>query len=81
MLVLNAMDFIYLCGQVREEKKPLSSLMASGLAMVSQGTSVILPAIEKGLEARSLRWPGSRGLGRQRVELRLWFLCIQIGFQ
>lgn len=63
LLVLNAMDFIYLCGQVREEKKPLSSLMASGLAMVSQGTSVILPAIEKGLEARKLTVSWVKGAG------------------
>ncbi|WP_147362210.1 T6SS effector BTH_I2691 family protein [Enterobacter cloacae] len=63
LLVLNAMDFIYLCGQVREEKKPLSSLMASGLAMVSQGTSVILPAIEKGLEARELTVAWVKGAG------------------
>ncbi len=63
LLVLNAMDFIYLCGQVREEKKPLSSLMASGLAMVSQGTSVILPAIEKGLEARELTVSWVKGVG------------------
>ncbi|WP_064406726.1 T6SS effector BTH_I2691 family protein [Klebsiella michiganensis] len=63
LLVLNAMDFIYLCGQVREEKKPLSSLMASGLAMVSQGTSVILPAIEKGLEARELTVSWVKGAG------------------
>ncbi|WP_224398955.1 hypothetical protein, partial [Klebsiella michiganensis] len=53
----------YLCGQVREEKKPLSSLMASGLAMVSQGTSVILPAIEKGLEARELTVSWVKGVG------------------
>ncbi|WP_165464258.1 T6SS effector BTH_I2691 family protein [Enterobacter cloacae] len=63
LLVLNAMDFIYLCGQVREEKKPLSSLMASGLAMVSQGTSVVLPAIEKGLEARELTVSWVKGVG------------------
>ncbi|WP_368082172.1 T6SS effector BTH_I2691 family protein [Klebsiella michiganensis] len=63
LLVLNAMDFIYLCGQVREEKKPLPSLMASGLAMVSQGTSVILPAIEKGLEARELTVSWVKGVG------------------
>ncbi|EPR8183358.1 T6SS effector BTH_I2691 family protein [Enterobacter hormaechei] len=63
LLVLNAMDFIYLCGQVREEKKPLSSLMASGLAMVSQGTSVILPAIEKGLEAHELTVSWVKGVG------------------
>ncbi|MEP8937329.1 T6SS effector BTH_I2691 family protein, partial [Enterobacter mori] len=63
LLVLNAMDFIYLYGQVREEKKPLSSLMASGLAMVSQGTSVILPAIEKGLEARELTVSWVKGVG------------------
>jgi hypothetical protein len=65
------MDFIYLCGQVRDEKKPLSSLMASGLAMVNQGTSVILPAVEKGLEARHLTVSWVKGVGRQRVELRL----------
>ncbi|MEP8941287.1 T6SS effector BTH_I2691 family protein, partial [Enterobacter mori] len=63
LLVLNAMDFIYLCGQVREEKKPLSSLLASGLAMVSQGTTVILPAIEKGLEARELTVSWVKGVG------------------
>ncbi|WP_177952569.1 hypothetical protein, partial [Klebsiella michiganensis] len=44
-------------------KKPLSSLMASGLAMVSQGTSVILPAIEKGLEARELTVSWVKGAG------------------
>ncbi|WP_029686418.1 T6SS effector BTH_I2691 family protein [Tatumella saanichensis] len=63
LLVLNAMDFIYLCGQVRDEKRPLSSLMASGLVMVSQGTSVILPAIEKGLEARQLTVSWVKGIG------------------
>ncbi|WP_330985520.1 MULTISPECIES: T6SS effector BTH_I2691 family protein [Enterobacterales] len=63
LLVLNAMDFIYLCGQVQDEKKPLSSLMASGLAMVSQGTSVFLPAIEKGLEARPLTVAWIKGAG------------------
>ncbi|RSK65146.1 hypothetical protein EJE24_17540 [Enterobacter huaxiensis] len=63
LLVLNAMDFIYLCGQVRDEKKPMSSLMASGLAMVSQGSSVILPAIEKGLEARQLTVSWVKGVG------------------
>ncbi|HAS1506049.1 TPA: hypothetical protein I4D46_06945 [Enterobacter hormaechei] len=63
LLVLNAMDFIYLCGQVRDEKKPLASLLASGLAMVSQGTSVILPAIEKGLEARELTMAWVKGVG------------------
>ena len=63
LLVLNAMDFIYLCGQVRDEKKPLASLLASGLAMVSQGTSVILPAIEKGLEARELTVAWVKGVG------------------
>ncbi len=57
------MDFIYLCGQVRDEKKPLASLLASGLAMVSQGTSVILPAIEKGLEARELTVASGQGVG------------------
>lgn len=63
LLVLNAIDFIYLCGQVRDEKKPLASLMASGLAMVSQGTSVFLPAIEKGLEARPLTVAWIKGAG------------------
>ncbi|KUQ81888.1 MULTISPECIES: T6SS effector BTH_I2691 family protein [Enterobacter cloacae complex] len=63
LLVLNAMDFIYLCGQVRDEKKPLASLLASGLAIVSQGTSVILPAIEKGLEARELTVAWVKGAG------------------
>lgn len=62
-LVLNAMDFIYLCGQVRDEKKPLASLLASGLAMVSQGTSVMLPAIEKGLEDRELTVSWVKGVG------------------
>ena len=37
--------------------------MASGLAMVSQGTSVILPAIEKGLEARELTVAWVKGVG------------------
>lgn len=63
LLVLNAMDFIYLCGQVRDEKKPLASLLASGLAMVSQGASVILPAIEKGLEAGELTVSWVKGGG------------------
>lgn len=63
LLVLNALDFIYLCGQVRDEKKPLSSLVASGLAMVSQGTSVFLPAMEKGLEARPLTVAWLKGAG------------------
>jgi len=63
LLVLNALDFIYLCGQVRDEKRPLSSLLASGLAMVSQGTLVILPAIEKGLEARELTVSWVKGTG------------------
>ena len=63
LLVLNAVDFIYLCGQVREDKKPLASLLASGLAMVSQGTTVILPAIEKGLEARELTVSWVKGVG------------------
>ncbi|RTO01199.1 T6SS effector BTH_I2691 family protein [Enterobacter sp. WCHEn090032] len=63
LLVLNAMDFIYLCGQVRDEKKPLASLLASGLATVSQGTSVILPAIEKGLETRELTVSWVKGVG------------------
>ena len=63
LLVLNAMDFIYLCGQVRDEKKPLASLLASGLAIVSQGTSVILPAIEKGLEAREFTVVWVKGVG------------------
>ena len=63
LLVLNALDFIYLCGQVRDEKKPLASLLASGLAMVSQGTTVILPAIEKGLEAGKLTVSWVKGVG------------------
>ena len=63
LLVLNAMDFIYLCGQVRDEKKPLASLLTSGLAMVSLGTSVILPAIEKGLEAGKLTVSWVKGVG------------------
>jgi len=63
LLVLNVMDFIYLCEQVRDEKKPIASLLASGLAMVSQGTSVILPAIEKGLEARELTVSWVKGVG------------------
>lgn len=63
LLVLNAMDFIYLCGQVRDEKKPLASLLTSGLAIVSQGTSVILPAIEKGLEAGKLTVSWVKGVG------------------
>ncbi|HHT8228511.1 MULTISPECIES: T6SS effector BTH_I2691 family protein [Citrobacter] len=63
LLVLNALDFIYLCGQVRDDKKPLASLMASGLAMVSQGTLVFLPAIEKGLEARPLTVGWIKGAG------------------
>ncbi|MEP8703680.1 T6SS effector BTH_I2691 family protein [Enterobacter roggenkampii] len=63
LLVLNALDFIYLCGQVRDDKKPLASLLASGLAMVSQGTSVILPAIEKGLEAGKLTVSWVKGVG------------------
>ncbi|ELY7488234.1 hypothetical protein SOJ85_000878 [Cronobacter turicensis] len=63
LLVLNALDLIYLCGQVSDDKKPLSSLMASGLAMVSQGTSVFLPAIEKGLEARPLTVAWIKGAG------------------
>ncbi|WP_162268721.1 hypothetical protein, partial [Enterobacter bugandensis] len=63
LLVLNALDFIYLCGQVRDEKKPLASLLASGLAMVSQGTTVILPAIEKGLEAGKLTVAWVKGIG------------------
>ncbi|NUU64708.1 hypothetical protein HQN64_01095 [Enterobacteriaceae bacterium BIT-l23] len=63
LLVLNALDFIYLCGQVQDDKKPLSSLVASGLAMVSQGTTVLLPAIEKGLEARPLTVAWVKGAG------------------
>ncbi|WP_410751590.1 T6SS effector BTH_I2691 family protein [Citrobacter sp. U14242] len=63
LLVLNAVDFIYLCGQVSDDKKPMASLMASGLAMVSQGTSVFLPAIEKGLEARPLTVAWIKGAG------------------
>lgn len=63
LLVLNALDFIYLCGQVQDDKKSLASLAASGLAMVSQGTSVFLPAIEKGLEARPLTVAWVKGLG------------------
>ncbi|MBT1909033.1 hypothetical protein KKZ80_23710, partial [Enterobacter kobei] len=63
LLVLNAVDFIYLCGQFRDDKKPLASLLASGLAMVSQGMSVILPAIEKGLEAGKLTVAWVKGVG------------------
>jgi hypothetical protein len=63
LLVLNAVDFIYLCGQVRDDKKPLASLLASGLAMVSQTTAVFLPAIEKGLEARPLTVAWVKGAG------------------
>ena len=63
LLVLNALDFIYLCGQVRDDKKPLASLLASGLAMVSQGTTVILPAVEKGLEAGKLTVAWVKGVG------------------
>jgi hypothetical protein len=63
LLVLNAMDFIYLCGQVRDDKKPLASLMASGLAMVSQGTTVFLPAIQKGLQAPPLTVAWIKGAG------------------
>jgi len=63
LLVLNAVDFIYLCGQVRDDKKPLASLIASGLAIVSQVTSVFLPAIEKGLEARPLTVAWIKGAG------------------
>ncbi|WP_304413154.1 T6SS effector BTH_I2691 family protein [Citrobacter sp. S-77] len=63
LLVLNAVDFIYLCGQVSDDKKSMASLMASGLAMVSQGTSVFLPAIEKGLEARPLTVAWIKGAG------------------
>ena len=63
LLVLNAVDFIYLCGQVRDDKKPLASLLASGLAMVSQGTTVILPAVEKGLEAGKLTVAWVKGVG------------------
>ncbi|QZS46004.1 hypothetical protein K6966_16055 [Enterobacter cloacae complex sp.] len=63
LLVLNAVDFIYLCGQFRDDKKPLASLLASGLAMVSQGTTVILPAIEKGLEAGKLTVAWVKGVG------------------
>ncbi|MNU93216.1 hypothetical protein D3C71_831530 [compost metagenome] len=48
---------------MRDEKKPLSSLVASGLAMVSQGTSVFLPAMEKGLEARPLTVAWLKGAG------------------
>ena len=61
--MLNALDFIYLCGQFRDDKKPLASLLASGLAMVSQGTTVILPAIEKGLEAGKLTVAWVKGIG------------------
>ncbi|MCK6961036.1 hypothetical protein L8Q53_22080, partial [Enterobacter kobei] len=49
--------------QVRDDKKPLASLLASGLAMVSQGTTVILPAIEKGLEAGKLTVAWVKGVG------------------
>lgn len=63
LLVLNAVDFIYLCKQVSDDQKSLSSLVASGLSMVSQGTSVFLPAIEKGLEARPLTVAWLKGVG------------------
>ncbi len=63
LLVLNAVDFFYLCSQVRDDKKPLASLMASGLAMVSQVTSVFLPAMEKGLEAQPLTVAWIKGAG------------------
>ncbi|MEG6357366.1 hypothetical protein UXO84_23155, partial [Enterobacter bugandensis] len=63
LLVLNALDFIYLYGQFRDDKKPLASLLASGLAMVSQGTTVILPAVEKGLEAGKLTVSWVKGVG------------------
>lgn len=63
LLVLNAMDFIYLCGEVQNDRKPLSSLVASGLAMVSQGTSVFLPAMEKGLETKPLSVAWIKGMG------------------
>ncbi|HCC5834279.1 T6SS effector BTH_I2691 family protein [Citrobacter farmeri] len=63
LLILNAVDFIYLCGQVSDDKKSLSSLMASGLAMVSQTVTVFQPAIEKGLEARPLTVAWLKGVG------------------
>ncbi|WP_303621194.1 T6SS effector BTH_I2691 family protein [Cedecea neteri] len=63
LLVLNAVDFIYLCGQVSDDKKPLTSLMASGLAMVSQTVATFKPAIEKGLEAAPLTVAWLKGVG------------------
>ncbi|MFP1755450.1 T6SS effector BTH_I2691 family protein [Lonsdalea quercina] len=63
LLVMNAIDFIYLCGEVKDDKKPLASLIASGLAMVGQTTTVLLPAVEKGLEARPFTVAWFKGVG------------------
>ncbi|MFP2241325.1 T6SS effector BTH_I2691 family protein [Pseudescherichia vulneris] len=63
LLVLNILDFTYLCTQVMDDKKPLSSLTASGLAMVSQTITVVLPAVEKGLEATPLTVAWIKGMG------------------
>ncbi|WP_449758060.1 T6SS effector BTH_I2691 family protein [Erwinia persicina] len=63
LLVLNVLDFAYLYSQSQGDTKAQSGLVASGLAMASQFITVILPAMEKGLEAKPLSVAWIKGVG------------------
>ncbi|MDI3439021.1 T6SS effector BTH_I2691 family protein [Erwinia sp. V90_4] len=63
LLVLNALDFVWLCSQLRDDRKPLSGVVASGLAVVSQTLALVTPAVEGGLKAGAVTVATVKGLG------------------
>ncbi|NUU64705.1 hypothetical protein HQN64_01080 [Enterobacteriaceae bacterium BIT-l23] len=63
LLVLNAIDFIWLCTQLNDDKKAIGDLLSSVLAMVSQTMNITQLAVEHGLKARPLTVAWIKGAG------------------
>lgn len=63
LLVLNALDFVWLCSQLRDDKKPLSGVVASGMAVVTQTLALVTPALEEGIKAGTATLAVIKGMG------------------
>ncbi|EPQ0972565.1 T6SS effector BTH_I2691 family protein [Citrobacter farmeri] len=63
LLVFNAIDFALLCRELKGDFKSIASLTASGLTLVTQTTTWVLPAFEKGVKAESMTLAWIKGVG------------------
>ncbi|PKH24689.1 hypothetical protein CIG19_06620 [Enterobacterales bacterium CwR94] len=49
LLVFNAIELVWLINECREDRKPLTSVLASGLMVATQTMTMIAPAMEQGV--------------------------------